>query len=87
MSTVTTTTVPTSKKLMTLPSDQDATGRTLGEEEIASVTAAIRTGTLTSTKGEFVKTLEKKFAEQIGDGDPHLVGGVPVAHGDRGVLQ
>ena len=51
---------------MTLPSDQDATGRTLGEEEIASVTAAIRTGTLTSTKGEFVKTLEKKFAEQIG---------------------
>jgi perosamine synthetase len=66
MSTMTTATVPSSKKLMTLPSDQDHTGRTLGEEEIASVTAAIRTGTLTSTKGEFVKTLEKKFAEQIG---------------------
>jgi perosamine synthetase len=54
------------KKLMTLPNDQDATGRTLGEEEIAAVTACLRTGTLTSTKGEFVKTLEKKFAEQIG---------------------
>jgi dTDP-4-amino-4,6-dideoxygalactose transaminase len=54
------------KKLMTLPNDQDATGRTLGEEEIAAVTAALRTGTLTSTKGEFVKTLEKQFAEQIG---------------------
>ena len=33
-----------------LPSDQDASGRTLGEEEIAAVTAAIRTGTLTSTE-------------------------------------
>jgi perosamine synthetase len=54
------------KKLMTLPSDQDSTGRTLGEEEIAALTACIRTGTLTSTKGEFVKTLEKKFAELIG---------------------
>ncbi len=54
------------KKLMTLPSDQDATGRTLGDEEIAELTKAIRTGTLTSTKGDYVKTLEKKFAEMIG---------------------
>ena len=54
------------KKLMTLPSDQDASGRTLGEEEIAAVTEALRTGTLTSTKGDFVKTLEKQFAELIG---------------------
>jgi perosamine synthetase len=45
-----------------LPSDQDATGRTLGEEEIALVSAAIRTGTLTSTKGAFVKQLETRFA-------------------------
>ena len=41
-----------------LPSDQDATGRTLGDEEIALVAGAIRSGTLTSTKGEFVKQLE-----------------------------
>jgi dTDP-4-amino-4,6-dideoxygalactose transaminase len=54
------------RKLMTLPSDQDASGRTLGEEEIAAITAALRTGTLTSTKGEYVKTLEKKFAELLG---------------------
>jgi dTDP-4-amino-4,6-dideoxygalactose transaminase len=54
------------KKIMTLPSDQDCTGRTLGDEEIAAVTAALRTGTLTSTKGEFVKTLEKQFAELLG---------------------
>jgi perosamine synthetase len=54
------------KKLLTLPSDQDSTGRTLGAEEIEALSAVIRTGTLTSTKGEFVKTLEKKFAELIG---------------------
>ncbi len=45
-----------------LPSDQDSTGRTLGDEEIANLTAAIRSGTLTSTKGAFVKTLESRFA-------------------------
>ncbi len=63
---MTTATLEEPKKLMTLPNDQDASGRTLGEEEIAAVTACIRTGTLTSTKGEFVKTLEKKFAQLMG---------------------
>jgi perosamine synthetase len=52
--------------LLTLPSDQDASGRTLGEEEIALVAEAIRSGTLTSTKGKFVKTLERRFAEILG---------------------
>jgi perosamine synthetase len=65
MTTMASPVLPT-KKLMVLPSDQDATGRTLGEEEIAAVTACLRTGTLTSTKGEFVKTLEKQFAELLG---------------------
>ena len=46
-----------------LPSDQDASGRSLGEEEISLLTAAIRSGTLTSTKGAFVKRLEKEWAE------------------------
>src|SRR5436190_13595273 len=45
-----------------LPSDQDATGRTLGDEEIGLLTAAIRSGTLTSTKGAFVKQLESRWA-------------------------
>lgn len=49
-----------------LPSDQDATGRTLGAEEIAAVTEALSSGTLTSTKGQFVKTLETGFAAKIG---------------------
>jgi len=49
-----------------LPSDQDATGRTLGDQEIAAVTEAIRSGTLTSTKGQFVRALETRFAEMLG---------------------
>ena len=58
--------VTTLAKILSLPSDQDASGRTLGDEEIELVTRAIRSGTLTSTKGEFVKTLERRFAETIG---------------------
>lgn len=54
------------KKVMTLPSDQEASGRTLGEEEINLLTEAIHSGTLTSTKGTFVKTLETRFADLIG---------------------
>lgn len=49
-----------------LPNDQEAAGRTLGAEEIAFLTEAIHSGTLTSTKGVFVKALEKQFAEKIG---------------------
>lgn len=51
---------------MTLPSDQDASGRTLGAEEIALLTKAIESGTLTSTKGVFVKRLEEEFARLLG---------------------
>ncbi len=49
-----------------LPSDQDASGRTLGEEEIAAVSAALRSGILTSTKGTFVSALESRFARMMG---------------------
>ncbi|MGI9242393.1 MAG: DegT/DnrJ/EryC1/StrS family aminotransferase, partial [Verrucomicrobiales bacterium] len=49
-----------------LPSDQDSSGRTLGQEEIDMVSKAILSGTLTSTKGEFTKSLESAFADQIG---------------------
>jgi len=52
--------------LLTLPSDQEASGRTLGDEEIALAAEAIRSGTLTSTKGTFVKRLERRFAEILG---------------------
>ncbi|MCU0527539.1 MAG: DegT/DnrJ/EryC1/StrS family aminotransferase [Elainella sp. Prado103] len=56
----------TTAPLMKLPSDQDASGRTLGAEEIALLTEAIQSGTLTSTKGTFVKALEKQFADLLG---------------------
>lgn len=58
--------VPAPKTFMSLPSDQDASGRTLGAEEIALLTEAIHSGTLTSTKGTFVKALENRFAERMG---------------------
>lgn len=51
--------------IVTLPSDQDASGRTLGREEIALVSQALNSGTLTSTKGQFVKHFETRFAELI----------------------
>lgn len=50
----------------TLPSDQDCTGRDLGDEEIQAVSTAIRSGTLTSTKGQFVPALEAEFAAMLG---------------------
>ena len=50
----------------TLPSDQDASGRTLGDDEIAAVTQALRSGTLTSTKGTFVSKLESAIAAMMG---------------------
>ena len=48
------------------PSDQDASGRLLGDEEVALVTEAIRGGTLTSTKGRFVRRFTEEFAALIG---------------------
>jgi perosamine synthetase len=52
--------------MIALPSDQDATGRTLGVEEIAALTAVINSGTLTSTKGNQVPALERAFADLMG---------------------
>jgi dTDP-4-amino-4,6-dideoxygalactose transaminase len=56
---------------LTLPSDQDASGRTLGAEEIALLVEAIGSGTLTSTKGRFVRTLETRFAALLGRRHAH----------------
>lgn len=49
-----------------LPSDQEASGRTLGDRELELVAEAIRTGTLTSTKGRFVRSFEEAFARRLG---------------------
>ncbi len=57
--------IASSTPLMQLPSDQDASGRTLGKEEIEAVSKAILSGTLTATKGEFSKELERLFAPMV----------------------
>jgi len=54
-----------------LPSDQDASGRDLGSEELDLLREAVESGTLTSTKGRMVKQLEIEFAQLLGS--PHAV--------------
>jgi dTDP-4-amino-4,6-dideoxygalactose transaminase len=54
------------RSVLTLPSDQDASGRTLGEEEVEAVAQVLRSGILTSTKGPVTKRLEQRFAESLG---------------------
>ncbi|MCR9198217.1 MAG: DegT/DnrJ/EryC1/StrS family aminotransferase [Planctomycetaceae bacterium] len=51
---------------MKLPSDQDSSGRTLGAEELELLKNVIESGTLTSTKGQYVKQLEAEFARVLG---------------------
>jgi perosamine synthetase len=51
---------------MNLPSDQDASGRTFGREELEAVRKCLDSGTLTSTKGNFVRSLELEFAKLLG---------------------
>jgi dTDP-4-amino-4,6-dideoxygalactose transaminase len=58
--------LPPRRTAIVLPSDQDASGRRLGVEEIALLKQVIESGTLTSTKGNFVKTLEREFAQILG---------------------
>jgi dTDP-4-amino-4,6-dideoxygalactose transaminase len=49
-----------------LPSDQDASGRSFGDEEVAALTDVIRSGVLTATKGSHTKQLEAALAELLG---------------------
>lgn len=51
---------------MTLPSDQEASGRTFDEAELSLLAEVLRSGTLTSTKGRFVKMFEERFAALLG---------------------
>lgn len=51
-----------------LPSDQDASGRSFGDEEIAAVARVLASGTLTSTKGTAVRALEQRLAARFGCG-------------------
>jgi perosamine synthetase len=53
-------------KPLALPSDQDASGRTFGTEELAGVERVLNRGTLVSTKGPEVKEFEAAFAAMTG---------------------
>jgi dTDP-4-amino-4,6-dideoxygalactose transaminase len=53
-------------EIIKLPSDQDASGRTFGAEEIAALTEVLQSGTLITTKGKFGKMLEENFAKRMG---------------------
>ncbi len=49
-----------------LPSDQDSSGRNLGEAELAFLQEVIESGTLTATKGRMVKLFAEEFARILG---------------------
>jgi dTDP-4-amino-4,6-dideoxygalactose transaminase len=53
-------------KRITLPNDQEASGRSFGQEELNQIAEVLRSGKLISTKGEFVKQLENEFAAMLG---------------------
>lgn len=48
--------------ILKLPSDQDASGRSFDRHELALLREVLNSGTLTSTKGTFVRTLQQRFA-------------------------
>lgn len=49
-----------------LPSDQDASGRTLGREELDAVREVLASGVLHSTRGTAVRAFEQAFARALG---------------------
>ncbi len=53
-------------KPLPLPSDGDISGRTFGADELFYLEEVIRSGTLTSTKGTFVKRFEAAFSDYLG---------------------
>ncbi len=57
--------MPTTTR-MTLPSDADSTGRSLGEEELAVLRQVVESGTLNCTRGTQVKAFEERFAGRLG---------------------
>ena len=49
-----------------LPSDQDATGRSFGPEELDALRAVLDSGVLTATKGEWTKRLQAELSSLFG---------------------
>jgi perosamine synthetase len=51
--------------VLKLPSDQDASGRTLGQEELERVRQVLASGVLTSIRGTAVRAFESRFAATL----------------------
>lgn len=51
--------------MLTLPSDQNQSGRSLGAEELEALAAVLETGVLTCTKGAFVPAFEAELAGRV----------------------
>ncbi len=49
-----------------LPTEADASGRTFDDAELRLLQAALRSGTLNSTRGTFVSRFEREFADWLG---------------------
>jgi perosamine synthetase len=49
-----------------LPSDQDASGRSFGHEELDCLREVLESGVLNSTRGRAVKAFEERFAASLG---------------------
>jgi dTDP-4-amino-4,6-dideoxygalactose transaminase len=49
-----------------IPSDQDASGRSFGQEELDALAEVLRSGTLTATKGELTRRFEAVVGEMLG---------------------
>lgn len=58
--------VVSQRDALLLPSDQDASGRNLGNDELSLLEEVIRSGRLTSTTGSTVRALEHSFAAALG---------------------
>jgi dTDP-4-amino-4,6-dideoxygalactose transaminase len=52
--------------VIALPSDQEASGRSFGSEEVAELVKVIESGTLTCTKGPACASVERRFAALLG---------------------
>lgn len=57
---------PVTTTVAGLPNDQDASGRSFGDDVVARLSEVIRSGTLTATKGAMTPLLEQRFAELLG---------------------
>ncbi len=60
------TTDPATASVVELPSDQNDSGRSFGATELEYLQQVLSSGTLTSTKGSFVKDLEQAIGEHYG---------------------